>query len=160
MKQTIRLTESELRNLITKTVKKVLKENKINEVRGWTLEKDDVTWVNDAESGASDKAWMVRLWPGRGYYLPAFGAYASSEEDALEKVVAYLDQEGDDSFFCDDYIDQMREELAEDGYNEEEIDEQIQEMFCYVDATMDGGECHYVFWENLSVYPYDEKRFK
>ena len=95
-----------------------------------------------------------------GYYLPAFGAYASSEEDALEKVVAYLDQEGDDSFFCDDYIGQMREELAEDGYNEEEIDEQIQEMFCYVDATMDGGECHYVFWENLRVYPYDEKRFR
>lgn len=56
MKQTIRLTESELRNLITKTVKRVLKENKINEVSGWTLEKDDVTWVNDAESGASDKA--------------------------------------------------------------------------------------------------------
>ena len=158
MKQTIRLTESELRNLITKTVKKVLKENKINEVRGWTLEKDDVTWVNDAESGASDKAWMVRLWPGSGYYLPAFGAYASSEQDALEKVVAYLDQEGDDSFFCDDYIDQMRKELAEDGYNEEEIDEQIQEMFCYVDATMYGGDCHYVFWENLSVYTDDETR--
>lgn len=160
MKQTIRLTESELRNLITKTVKKVLKENKINEVSGWTLEKDDVTWVNDAESGASDKAWMVRLWPGSGYILPAFGAYASSEEDALEKVVAYLDQEGDDSFFCDDYIDQMREELAEDGYSEEEIDEQIHGMFRYVDATMDGGECHYVFWENLNIYPYDEKRFR
>lgn len=160
MKQTIRLTESELRNLITKTVKKVLKENKINEVSGWTLEKDDVTWVNDAESGASDKAWMVRLWPGSGYILPAFGVYASSEEDALEKVVAYLDQEGDDSFFCDDYIDQMREELAQEGKDEEEIDEQIHEMFCYVDATMDGGECHYVFWENLSIYPYDEKKFR
>lgn len=160
MKQTIRLTESELRNLITKTVKKVLKENKINEVSGWTLEKDDVTWVNDAESGASDKAWMVRLWPGSGYYLPAFGAYASSEEDALEKVVAYLDQEGDDSFFCDDYVEQMKEELAQEGKDDEDIWQEIDEQFCYVDSTMDGGGCHYVFWENLSVYPYDEKRFR
>lgn len=148
---------------LAESVRRMIKESvrrALNEVSGWTLEKDDVTWVNDAESGASDKAWMVRLWPGSGYYLPAFGAYASSEDDALEKVVAYLDQEGDDSFFCDDYISQMREELAEDGYSEEEIDERIHQEFCYVDATMDGGECHYVFWENLAVYPYNEKKFR
>lgn len=148
---------------LAESVRRIIRESvrrALNEVSGWTLEKDDVTWVNDAESGASDKAWMVRLWPGSGYYLPAFGAYASSEEDALEKVVAYLDKEGDDSFFCDDYIGQMREELAEDGYSEEEINERIHEQFCYVDATMYGGETHYVFWENLAVYPYDEKKFR
>ena len=89
MKRTVRLTESELRRMISETVRRAL-----NEVSGWSLEKDDVTWVNDAESGGSDKAWMVRLWTGSGYYLPAFGAYASSEEDALEKVIAYLDKEG------------------------------------------------------------------
>ena len=156
MKQAIKLSESELRHMISESVKRVL-----NEVSGWTLEKDDVTWVNDAESGASDKAWMVRLWPGSGYYLPAFGAYASSEEDALEKVVAYLDQEGDNGFFCDDYVEEMKKELAQEGKDEEEIWEEIDERFCYVDATMDGAnEPHYVFWENLAVYPYDEKRFK
>lgn len=148
------LAES-FRRMVKESVRRAL-----NEVSGWTLEKDDVTWVNDAESGASDKAWMVRLWPGSGYYLPAFGAYASSEDDALEKVVAYLDQEGDDSFFCDDYVEQMKEELAQEGKDEEEIREEIDEQFCYVDSTMDGGECHYVFWENLEVYPYDEKKFR
>ena len=102
MKKTIRLRESELRHMISESVKRAL-----NEVQGWSLEKEDVTWVNDAESGASDKAWMVRLWTGSGYYLPAFGAYASSEQDALEKVVAYLDQEGNDSFFCDDYVEEI-----------------------------------------------------
>lgn len=147
--------ESELNEMISKIVKRTL-----NEVSGWTLEKDDVAWVNDAESGASDKAWMVRLWSGSGYYLPAFGAYATSEEDALEKVVAYLDQEGDDSFFCDDYVEQMKEELAQEGKDDEDIWQEIDEQFCYVDSTMDGGGCHYVLWENLAVYPYDEKRFR
>ena len=147
--------KEKLKSQVAESVRRVL-----NEVSGWSLEKDDVTWVNDAESGASDKAWMVRLWPGSGYYLPAFGAYASSEEDALEKVVAYLDKEGDDSFFCDDYVEEMKEVLTQEGKDEEEIWEEIDERFCYVDATMDGGGCHYVFWENLAVYPYDEKRFR
>ena len=156
MKKVVRLTESELKNMITESVKTVLKE-----VNGWNLEKDDVTWVNDAESGASDKAWMVRIWPGSGYYLPAFGAYATSEQDALEKVVAYLDQNNNNTYFCDDYVPQLRADLEEDGKDEEEIDNEIDETFCYVDATMDGAnKPHYVYWENLSVYPYDEKRFK
>ena len=148
---------------LPESVRRIIKEGvrrALNEVSGWTLEKDDVTWVNDAESGASDKAWMVRLWSGSGYYLPAFGAYATSEEDALEKVVAYLDQEGDDSFFCDDYVEQMKEELAQEGKDDEDIWQEIDEQFCYVDSTMDGGGCHYVLWENLAVYPYDEKRFR
>ncbi len=156
MKKVVRLTEGELKNMITESVKTVLKE-----VSGWDLEKDDVTWVNDAESGASDKAWMVRIWPGSGYYLPAFGAYATGEQDALEKVVAYLDQNDNNAYFCDDYVPQLRADLEEEGKDEEEIDNEINATFCYVDATMDGAtEPHYVYWENLSIYPYDEKRFK
>ena len=140
------------------SVKRVLRGN-INEVSGWTLEKDDVTWVNGEEDGS--KPWMVRLWTGSGYYLPAFGAFAEYEEDALEKVVAYLDNKGDNDFFCDEYIEEMKEELAQEGKDEEEIQQKIDNEFCYVDATMDGAnEPHYVFWENLAIYPYDEKGFK
>ena len=165
MKKIVKLTESDLHNIVKESVKRILRETKnpyrLNEiVNGWGLEKSDVTWVNDSESGASDKAWMVRLWTGSGYYLPAFGAYANCEEDALEKVVAYLDQEGDNSFFCDDYVKDLEEELAQEGMDEEEIQEEIDESFYFVDSTMDGGDCHYVFLENLAVYPYDEKRFR
>lgn len=139
-----------------------VKESKLNEVNGWTLEKDDVTWVNNAEEGASDKAWMVRLWPGQGYYLPAFAAFADSEQDALEKVVAYLDKEGNDDFFIsDESVERYKKELADDGYDDDEIDAYLDEFAFYVDATMDGASCpHYVFAENLNVYPYDEKRFR
>lgn len=155
MKNLDKQNENRIRGIVRESVKRVL-----NEVSGWTLEKDDVTWVNDSESGASDKAWMVRIWPGSGYYLPAFGAYATSEQDAVEKVVAYLDQEGDDSFFCDENVEEMKEELAQEGKDQEEIWKEIDNEFCYVDATMDGAdEPHYLFWENLSVYPYDKKRF-
>ena len=59
MNKLVRLTESDLHRIVKESVGKIL-----NEVQGWSLEKDDVTWVNDAESGASDKAWMVKIWPG------------------------------------------------------------------------------------------------
>ncbi len=153
MKRTVRLRESELRQMISESVKRIL-----NEVSGWSLEKSDVTWVNNEDNGGY--AWMVRIWPGSGYILPAFGAFGFSEDDALEKVVAYLDQEGDDSYFADEYVEQMREELAQEGKDEEEINNEINNTFYYVDSTMDGGDCHYVFLENLNVYPYDENRFR
>ena len=146
------LAES-VRRMINKSVRRVL-----NEVRGWALEKGDVTWVNGEEDG--NKPWIVRLWTGSGYYLPSFGAFADSEEDALEKVVAYLDQKGNDSFFCDDYVEQIKEELAQEGKDDEDIWREIDEQFYYVDSTMDGGGCHYVFLENLAVYPYEEKKFR
>lgn len=154
-KQIIRLTESDLHQIIKETVKKAL-----NEVQGWDLEKDDVTWVNDEESGYG-KPWMVRLWTGSGYFLPAFAAYASSEEDALDKVVAYLDKEGNEDFFADEYVNQQIDDLRQEGMDDEEIDNEIDSSFLYVDATMDGASgAHYVWLENLQVYPYDEKRFR
>lgn len=149
--------ESIINNAVSHGIRKVL-----NEVSGWNLEKDDVTWVNDSETGLG-KPWMVRLWTGSGYYLPAFGAYANSEQDALEEVVAYLDKEGNTDFFADDVADADINELIANGYTEEEANEapEFNESYLYVDATMAGASRpHYVWLENLSVYPYDEKRFK
>ena len=153
-RQIIRLTETDLHHIINESVKKV-----INEVQGWSLEKDDITWVNDDENGYG-KPWMVRLWTGSGYFLPAFAAYANSEEDALEKVVAYLEKQENDDFFADEYVEQQRDELREEGMDDEEIENEIDNSFLYVDATMDGAEKpHYVWVENLSIYPYDEDSF-
>lgn len=120
---------------------------------GWKLEESDITWVNTEESG--NKPYMVRLWTGSGYILPAFAAYAFSEEHALECVVAYLEKENDDRFFCEDYVSTLRQELIDEGLSEEEIDREIDESFYYVDATMEGANTpHWVHAENLAVYPY------
>ena len=149
----------DLSKINTKNESRNRSRKNLSEVRGWDLEKDDVTWVNEKEDGV--KPWMVRIWPGSGYILPAFAAYANYEEDALEKVVAFLEKTNDNRFFCEDYVEDFKQELAEEGKTEEEIDEEINNQFCYVDATMDGAqEPHYLFWENLNVYPYDEKRFR
>ena len=141
--------------MIRESVKRAL-----NEASGWTLEKDDVTWVNDGENGG--KPWMVRIWPGAGYYLDAFGAYANSEEEALDEVVAWLEREHDGGgFFVDDSVEREREEMEEQGMSEEEIEEKIDQWALYVDATMEGArQPHFIYLENLSIYPYDEKRFK
>lgn len=149
------LTETKLRSFINKAVRTAL-----NEVRGWSLEEDDVTWVNDGDEG--DKAWMVRLWPGAGYYLPAFAAYAGDEESALCYVVAWLEKEcGGGKFFVDDAVEREREEMEQQGMSEDEIDASIEDWAFYVDATIEGAsEPHYVYLENLSIYPFDATRFK
>lgn len=154
MKQ-YRFTESQFNNFLVEAVKSVL-----TEVSGWDLEEGDVTWVNDEESG--DKPYMVRIWTGKGYYLDAFAAYAFSEEHALDEVVVWLEKnEPDNSWFADDEVASMREELESEGRDEEEIDEEIDQNYYYVDATMEGAsKPHYIRLENLSIYPYDKSKFK
>lgn len=51
MKQRIRLTESQLNRVIKESVNRVLRERQINEVRGWSLEDDDIALVNDSSCG-------------------------------------------------------------------------------------------------------------
>lgn len=139
MKRKIRLTENDLHRVIKESVKKVL-----SEVRGWTLEESDITIVNDESDG---KPYMIRLWTGQGYFLPAFKSYGFNEEDALEHVVVYLDNKGEKEFFADK--EYMR--AKQDGETEEMLDS----IFLYVDATMHGASApHYVWLENLSITPY------
>lgn len=134
----IRLTEQDLHNIILTT---------LNEIRGWSLEKDDIEWVNNDEDGLYP-AYLVKLWSGSGYLIRPFGVYADSYEEALEKVVAYLDKEGDNSLFFDDMVDDTDEALENDD-------------FLYIDATTEGAsEPHWITTENLSIKPMSDVRFR
>ena len=145
MKRKVRLTESDLHRVIKESVNKIL-----NEIQGWTLEESDITIVNDESDG---KPYMVRIWSGSGYLLPAFKAYANHEQDALEHVVAYLDNEGENYLFADEEYSRAYAEAEQEG-NEEEL-ELLDNIFYYVDATMYGASRpHFVRTENLQVYPY------
>ena len=132
-------------NVIKESVNKVL-----NEVQGWALEESDITVVNDESDG---KPYMVRIWSGSGYLLPAFKAFANNEQDALEHVVAYLDNEGENYLFADKEYSQAYAEAEQEG-DEEEL-ELLDDIFYCVDATMYGASTpHFVRTENLQVYPY------
>lgn len=118
---------------------------------GWKLEDDDWKKVNTPSSGS--KLYAVRIWSGSGYFLPAYKAWASSEEEALEYTVAWLER-NDPGMLQDDYV----ESLANSGdYTEDELDG----MFLYVDATMIGAERpHYIFIENLRVQEFPANMYK
>lgn len=147
------ISERRLKNIIRKTIQETLyrNQNRLNEVSGWTLEGDDIEWTEDIDDDVDiDTLWIVRLWTGKGYYLPAFGTVAFNPEEALENVVHYLDETDQTAFFVDDEVEDEKEELRKEGYDEEEIDMKIDEWAIYVDPE------HYVFRDNLSVYPYKE----
>lgn len=98
--------------------------------------------VNKEEQGK--RIYVVSLWPGNGYFVYNIGAYADSEEEALEYVVAYLDKKNDSRFFVDEEV----YELESNGADEDEIDE----FAIYVDPTMVGGKRpHYIRTENLGI---------
>ena len=162
-KKTIRLTEADVQNMIKESVMNILRSRgqRLNEVMGWDLEKEDVEWVNDENDGT--KPWLLGLWPGSGYLLTHYGVWAFRDEmEAVEKVVAYLDQEGQDAFFIsDEDIERQRQENIQDGFSEEDAEAMIDEMYLYVDGTEYGAsEPHYIYLENLKVKPYDESKFR
>ena len=54
-------------------------------------ESTDYEFVNDEESGS--RLYEIGLWWGSGYTLDRYRAYAFSEEEALNYVVAYVEKE-------------------------------------------------------------------
>ncbi len=93
---------------------------------------NEAEYVNTPSEGRYE--WLLSLWPGSGYKLDIFGVYADSEEDALEKVVAYCERKGYTGYFFDNATD----EDLDNGYA------------YYVDATMEGANCpHCILTENL-----------
>lgn len=117
----------------------------INEASGWKLDDEDWTLVNDKEDGRD--LYAVRLWWGSGYVLDAYCAYADDEESALEYVVAWLEKNDKETL---DAVDKDAE-----GMDDDEKDE----TFIYVDATMVGAkEPHYVYSENAAIEKFPKNK--
>ena len=86
----------------------------------------------------------VGIWQGSGYLVDLFIAYADSEEEALEYVVAYIEQNNMQRLLADN----LAEGLLSEGEDEELLDMYVM----YVDATMVGADCpHYIRRENLRI---------
>lgn len=89
--------------------------------------------LNESEYG--EKSYTVYLWPFAGYYTYPVKVEASHEEEALEKAVAQLEEEGKTAFFADDVEDVEKHD----------------DLYIYVDSTPYGGGCHYVDAQNLRI---------
>lgn len=164
MKKRIRLTESDLHRIVKESVNKILSEEfrkrKLNEVIGWDLEEDDVNWVNDENDG--NEAYLVGLWPGSGYLLVHYGVYSfRGEEEALEKVVAWVEENQPDMLADEDYHNAVKEMVEDDGMTEEEAREELEHAFLYIDGTRYGAsEPHYIYLENLKIKPMKNANFR
>ena len=98
-------------------------------------------YVNKPKDGR--RPYVVKLWSGSGYLLDLFVAYADDDEQALERVVAYLEKTKQTRFFIDD----ATEEDEDMG------------IALYIDATMEGAKRpHYIYLENLAILPVPEDR--
>lgn len=135
--------ESQLNRIVRKSLNKVLRESY----------EESFEPINDNSDNYYNNRYRISLWPGSGYGLVPFDVFANHEQEALDIVTAYIEQnERYHQLFADDaeqaYIDAEfngdREAAAEDAeYNE---------SFYYVDATMEGAnEPHYLWAENLKI---------
>ena len=149
MKQIIKLTEGELKHLIRGSVKSML-----NEYGGWT--QDPMEWgvVNTSQDGRD--IYKVGLWWGSGYVLDIYLAWANSDEEALNYVVAYItNHHPEDIETTDRYAEEtIQDIMKEKGCDREEAEESTEfyESFMYVDATMEGAtHACYIWSENLTI---------
>ena len=86
----------------------------VNEVSGWKLEDEDLTLVNTERDG--DKLYIVKLWWGSGYQLDCYNAYAFSDEEALNYVVAYIEKTDPKSLEAiDENANDYLQELVDEG---------------------------------------------
>ena len=107
-------------------------------------ESTNVELVNDEESGS--RLYEIGLWWGSGYTLDMYRAYAFSEEEALNYVVAYIEKTHPKWL---ESSDECAHEMMKE-YDEESPE--FQETFMYVDATSEGAdEPHFIWTENLSI---------
>jgi predicted small metal-binding protein len=122
----VRLTEEQLHRIIRNAVNESFYYDRVKNV-----------------DGSGDHAnFKVSLWPGYGYFLCEFTVKADDMEEALEKVVAYLDKTHDSALFADRDLKSLDDEEIEDM----EDDGQIMD----VDATEFGAySTHYIWTENL-----------
>lgn len=159
MRKRIRLTESQLHKVIKESVKRVLRERQINEVRGWSLEDDDIALVNDSSCGRH--LYLVKLWWGSGYQMDCYNAYADYEGEALEYTVAFIEKTNEKLLDkVDEWAENLKQEIMDEkGCEEEDVEEypEFYDTFYYVDATIQGASSpHYVFWENLTIAEYPQ----
>ena len=118
----------------------------------WHSNMHDWPLVNPGEDSYSN-LWKVGIWPGQGYVLSVFRVWANDETDAIEKVVSWL-ADNESSLLQDDTVERIREELADEGKSEEEIWEDIEEDFLYVDPM------HYIYLDNLVISKFPEEYVK
>ena len=97
-KNTIRLTESELKRIITESVKRVLIEGNEN-----------VITIGSSEYG--EQGFRVELGDG-GLGIKQFNVYAYNEQEALDAAVDYAEKKGWNFLFWDD--DESVEEYPDD----------------------------------------------
>lgn len=110
----------------------------------WHCDMHDWPLVNTNEDNFYDTLWKVCIWSGSGYVLSVFRAWGRSEEDAIEEVVAWL-EDNEPSLLQDDAVNRIREELAAEGKDEDEIWNEIDQRYLYVDPG------HYIYLENLRI---------
>lgn len=91
--------------------------------------------VNTNDNNYYDRHYNVFLWCGCGYSLQGFDVYANCEEEAIEIVVAYCDNNNLHAFL----IDTKDVEDEEDG------------NYIYIDATMQGATKPYYIYNELKI---------
>jgi hypothetical protein len=150
------LKESKLNKIIKESIKKVLNEIYSTDGMGWMgLKFDEEDWTPVNEQSDGNTCFKIKVWCGSGPSLTAFKSYADhgDYEGALEALVAYLDKEGDNSYFTDEWTSDEIEELRKKGYSEEEIYNEIEKWGdFYIDATpLGASKPHWLRGENLAI---------
>ena len=120
MKRKIRLTESDLHNIIKESVKKVLKE-----VQGWGTEPDDFVIVGGKIDPSKDYI-LAKISQSGGIYAMFVVEYTDDFPEVLNKIKEWTN---DDEMFPDisKYIEAVNRMRQEEGLDEEDASAYVED---------------------------------
>lgn len=82
-----------------------------------------------------DNHYIVMLWSGAGYLMQPFDVYANSEQQAVEIVVAYCDNNNLHGYLID----------------VEDVEDEEDNNYTYIDATMEDATKPYYIYSNVRI---------
>lgn len=101
----------------------------------------DLIQVNITEDNKRyyDTRYNVFLWCGCGYVLQGFDVLANNIEEALENVVTYCDNNNLQEYLI---------EVEEIYKLQEELQEELDDQYLYIDATIGGASKPYFIYSS------------
>lgn len=93
----------------------------------------DIIKVNTSDY--YDNHYIVMLYCGAGYFMQPFDVYANCEQQALEIVVAYCDNNNLHGYLID----------------VEDVEDEEDDNYIYIDATMEDATKPYYIYSNARI---------
>lgn len=124
----MKIKKSELKEIIKESVKKVLKNQVLSEIKGWNAEPDDFCIVG-GKIDPNKQYMLIKISMPNGIYAMFVTEYKEYFPDMINDIKEWTN---DEEMFVplDKYYEEVRQTMEEENCDEEYAEELVSEIYC------------------------------